>query len=217
MAIIAYLRVSTDEQASSGLGLEAQLAAIRAVAAPDAVFTDDGYSGSNLERPALHAALAALKKGDVFMVAKRDRLGRDVLLCCWIEKEAKKAGARIVSAAGEGTEDDDPSSILLRRMVDAFAEYELAMCKARTKAALAAKKARGERYGQVPLGFNVDAAGRLTVNEDEQRALDIIRELRGRGWTLQAICDELEQRGIRTKTGKVKWQPKTVANLAQAA
>ena len=76
MATIAYLRVSTDEQASSGLGLEAQLAAIRAAATPDAVFTDDGYSGSNIERPALHAALSALKKGDVFMVAKRDRLGR---------------------------------------------------------------------------------------------------------------------------------------------
>jgi len=87
----------------------------------------------------------------------------------------------------------------------------------RTKAALAAKKARGERVGQVPMGFDADADGRLHLNEDEQKALKIIRELHGRGWTLRAICAELEQRGIKTKKGKAKWQPKTVARIAKAA
>jgi DNA invertase Pin-like site-specific DNA recombinase len=216
--VIAYLRVSTDEQAQSGLGLEAQLAQCEAVAAPDQVFTDDGHSGAKADRPALLAALAALSKGDVLMVAKRDRLGRDPMLMGWVEKEAKKVGARVVSAAGEGTENDDPTSILMRRMVDAFAEFERLQIGARTKAALGAKRARGEKTGgDVPFGYAVDEQGRLSEDGAEQEALEVIRRLRSKGWTLQAICDELEVRGVRTKRGGSKWQPKVVARLAKAA
>jgi|TARA_R110000796_G_scaffold87844_1_gene189259 DNA invertase Pin-like site-specific DNA recombinase len=216
--IIVYLRVSTDEQAQSGLGLEAQLAQCEAVASPDQVFTDDGYSGAKADRPALLAALAALGKGDVLMVAKRDRLARDPMLMGWVEKECKKVGARVVSAAGEGTENDDPTSILMRRMVDAFAEFERLQIGARTKAALGAKRARGEKTGgDVPYGFTVDSQGQLSEDGNEQEALSIIRRLRGNGWTLQAICDELASRGIKTKRGGIKWQPKVVARLAKAA
>lgn len=217
MARFAYLRVSTDEQAKSGLGLEAQLAAITAEKPVDAVFTDDGYSGAKADRPALVGAIAALQKGDELVVAKRDRLGRDPLLMMELEKHVGKIGARIISVSGEGTEDDSPSSIMMRRIQDAVNENERLMIGIRTKAALAAKKARGERVGQVPMGFDADADGRLHLNEDEQKALDAIRELHGRGWTLRAICAELEQRGIKTKKGKAKWQPKTVARIAKAA
>jgi len=121
----AYLRVSTQEQAESGLGLEAQVAAItKAFGEPGAVYSDEGISGSKADRPALGELLDSLQPGDVVAVAKRDRLARDLFLTLWVEKEAKKAGARIVSAAGEGTENDDPASGLMRHMVDAFAEYE---------------------------------------------------------------------------------------------
>ena len=110
---IAYLRVSTEEQARSGLGLDAQLEAVKAYKGGktdddspelDEVFSDDGFSGSNPRRPALHQALDALCEGDVLIVAKRDRLARDVYYSAWIEKEVKRRGARIVSAAGEGTD-----------------------------------------------------------------------------------------------------------------
>ena len=77
-ASIAYLRVSTDEQANSGLGLDAQLdAIIAAVGQPDAIYRDEGYSGSDPKRPALMDAIDALSAGDVLVVAKRDRLARD--------------------------------------------------------------------------------------------------------------------------------------------
>jgi DNA invertase Pin-like site-specific DNA recombinase len=60
----------------------------------------------------------------VLLVAKRDRIGRlDPLPMAMIESAVRRKRARIVSAAGEGTENDDPSSILMRRMIDAFAEY----------------------------------------------------------------------------------------------
>ena len=105
-----YLRVSTSEQAGSGLGLEAQTAAITAAAGRLGLivadsFTDAGVSGGLPleERPALLPALDALRRGDVLIVAKRDRLGRDVLNVAMIERLAERKGARIVSAAGEGT------------------------------------------------------------------------------------------------------------------
>lgn len=220
MAFIAYLRVSTDEQANSGLGIEAQRAAIeKAVGQSDAVFCDEGYSGSNPKRPGLLAALEALESGDVLVVAKRDRLSRDVYLAAWLEKEAKRRGARIVSAAGEGTENDDPASVLMRTLIDAFAEYEKNLIGARTSAALAAKKARGEKTGgDIPFGFNLASDGRhLTPDASEQEAVAIIAELKRRGYTLRQIGAELEARGVRTKNGKTAWHPQVVARIAGRA
>ena len=87
-----------------------------------------------------------------------------------------------------------------------------------TKQALAVKKANGEKTGgTVPYGYDVDANGQLTDNVEEQQTIAAIKELRGRGWTLQAICDEMAARGIATKTGKTTWQPKNVSRLLKAA
>ena len=63
-------------------------------------------------------AIDALGKGDVLLVAKHNRLARDPLTACWLETEISKRGARIVSAAGEGTDDDGPISVLMRRIID---------------------------------------------------------------------------------------------------
>ena len=114
MAAVAYLRVSTDEQAESGLGLDAQLSAVQAAAdrlgvAIAAVHTDAGVSGAKgiESRPGLFSALAAVKRGDVLLVAKRDRIARDMLLTMQVERELERKGARLVSAAGEGTDSED--------------------------------------------------------------------------------------------------------------
>jgi site-specific DNA recombinase len=216
MATIAYLRVSTGEQAESGLGLEAQLSAIEsAVGAPSAIYRDEGYSGSDPRRTGLLAALEALKAGDVLAVAKRDRLARDTFLALWIEKEAKRRGARIVSAAGEGTESDDPAAILMRTLVDAFATYERQVIGARTAAALAAKRRRGEKTGgDVPFGYQLAEDGKTLVEDaDEQRVIALVNELRERGWSLRQIGTELEERGVTTKTGKKTWSHTTVRKI----
>ena len=118
---MGYLRGSTRDQADSGLGLEAQQAAIEAAAVRLGVpvvqtFTDAGVSGGlALEhRPALIAAVDMVGVGDVLMVAKRDRLGRDVLNVAMIERLVERRGARVYSAAGEGTDDDGPTGRLMR-------------------------------------------------------------------------------------------------------
>jgi DNA invertase Pin-like site-specific DNA recombinase len=119
-----------------------------------------------------------------------------------LERMAADAGARIVSAAGEGTDSADPSAVLLRTMVDAFAQYERAMIAARTRAALAAKRAKGERTGTIPYGFTADAAGRLEQHAAEQATIARVRELRAAGATFPAIVAQLRAEGVASRAGK---------------
>lgn len=220
MATIAYLRVSTDEQASSGLGLDAQAAAIQAAFGdPSATFRDEGFSGSDHSRPGLLAAIGALKKGDVLAVAKRDRLARDTFYALWCEKECKRRGARIVSAAGEGTESDDPAAVLMRTLVDAFATYERHLIGQRTKAALAEIRKRGQKTGgDVPFGYDLDADGiHLTPNATEQKVIAQVASLHGKGYSLRRIGRELESMGYKTKKGGEKWHPQTVKAILNKA
>jgi DNA invertase Pin-like site-specific DNA recombinase len=207
---LAYLRVSTEQQADSGLGLEAQQASVTAAAKRlglelSNTFIDAGVSGGLAieERPVLLDAVASLKRGDVLLVAKRDRLGRDVIAVAMIERLVTKRGARIVSAAGEGTESDDPSGVLMRRLIDSFAEYERLIISARTKSALAAKRRRGERVsGLVPYGCSLASDGRtLEANADEERIIAVIQSLRRAGLSMPLIAAELNRRGLRTRAG----------------
>ena len=219
MATLAYLRVSTTSQAESGAGLEAQHDACLRVAGELAgVYRDEGVSGKTGldKRPALLVAISALGKGDTLMVAKRDRLGRDPLVIAMIEAAVARKGARIVSAAGEGTDSDSPTDILMRRMVDAFAEYERLIIIARTTAALQAKKARGERTGSIPYGKRLDDNGvDLIPDESEQEILSVIFELNGKGLSLRNIASRLTAKGYQSR-GKA-WHPQTVSNIIAAA
>src|SRR5688500_10555308 len=217
---VAYVRVSTADQAASGLGLEAQRHAIEATAARlglnvGGIFPDAGLSGGlALEhRPALLAALEALGAGDTLVIAKRDRLGRDVLHVSMIQRLIERKGARVVSAAGEGTEDDGPTSILMRQIIDAFSEYERALIRARTRAAMAAAKKRGQRVGRIPFGMALGDDGRTLVpSEDERAILAEIHRLRDRGFALFSIAEELNARGWRNRQNRL-WQANFIGQL----
>ena len=142
-----------------------------------------------------------MHRAGVLVVAKRDRLARDVMAAAMLERMVVDAGARIVSAAGEGTDSNDPSAVLMRTLVDAFAQYERAMIAARTKAALGAKRARGERAGTVPYGFTADAAGRLAPCAAERAVIAQVHALRAAGLSQRAIVAELARAGVVGRTG----------------
>ena len=218
MATYAYLRVSTEQQSQSGAGLDAQLDACQRTAGTLAgVYRDEGVSGKTGldQRPALLELIAALNKGDTLIVAKRDRLGRDPLVVAMIESAVKRKGARIVSAAGEGTDSDSPSDILMRRLVDAFAEYERLIIGARTKAALQAKKQRGERTGSVPYGYRCDDGTNLIPDADEQDIVRQVQRLKNEGLSLRAIAARLTALG-KTSRGSA-WHPQSISNILTAA
>jgi len=223
--IVGYLRVSTDQQAESKLGLEAQKKAIQDYSKRTGnevfcFFSDEGISGSlSLEkRPGLMSAISALKKGSILVVSGRDRLSRgDVLSMAMIESMVSKKGAKIISAQGEGTENDDISGVLMRRMVDAFAEYERLLIGARTKSALKAKKDRGQRTGHIPFGKRLADDGiHLEQDEKEQDILKQMRDLQKEGLSIRKIAKELNHREAFNR-GEATWNNASVHRILKAA
>jgi len=217
---IAYLRVSTDEQ---HLGPVAQRSAIEAFCAREGLtvtawHVDHGVSGAAAldKRPALMAAVDNLTPGAVLIVSSRDRLARDTMAAAMIERLAVRAGASIVAASGAGN-GDSPEALLMRRMMDAFAEYERALIRARTTRALAVKKSRGERVGQIPFGFTLaDDGVTLTAQPEEQKAMEVIAALRSEGLSVRAITETLNAAYKTAARGK-KWHATTVTRLLKKA
>jgi DNA invertase Pin-like site-specific DNA recombinase len=209
MSASAYCRVSRESQAEHGHSLPAQRACIDAAArrlgfSEVAWFEDAGLSGAKCleDRPGLLAAVSALKKGDVLFVAKRDRLGRDPIVIAMTERLIQRKGARLVSVAGEGTESEDPSSILMRRLIDAFSEFERLIISQRTRTSLALLKSQSRRCGTVKWGFQVNSEGFLVPDPREQEIIRQARELRGEGRSFRDIVTELDNRGVRGRTGR---------------
>jgi DNA invertase Pin-like site-specific DNA recombinase len=197
---VAYIRVSTEEQ---HLGPEAQLAAIELWASRQgitvvAVHRDLGVSGATplADCTGLMAALEDLRVhgAGLLVVAKRDRLARDVMKSAMAEARAESLGARIVSTAGEG-DGTDPAAKLMRTIIDAFAEYERLIISARTKAALAVKKTKDERIGGIPYGFS-DINGQLVPNDAERKVIAYARELSSQGMSLRGICETFRKEGV---------------------
>jgi DNA invertase Pin-like site-specific DNA recombinase len=208
LVAVAYLRVSKDEQR---LGPEAQRAAVEAWAAREGVrvaswHVDQGVcSVTPIDgRPALCGALAALREhgAGVLVVAKRDRIARDVVLTAGVERAAASAGARLVSAAGEGN-GDTPADGFMRTVIDGAAAYERALIRARTTAALAAKARKGERVsGGIPYGYALAADGvHLVAVEAEQETIARACQLVS-GRSLRAVAGALAAEGRVSRTGR---------------
>jgi DNA invertase Pin-like site-specific DNA recombinase len=180
-------------------------------------FVDHGISGgASLEkRDALMDAFNCLEAGDVLVIAKRCRLARDTMSAVVIERMVSKRGARIESADGAGN-GDGPEAILMRRMLDAFAEYERAMIRARTRAALRAKKDRGQRAGNVPFGYSATESGELVKNDQEQQIISQILRLRSSGMSIRKITEAIEREGVVGRAGRPLGKSQ-VHNITKAA
>ncbi len=203
---VAYYRVSTDRQRSSGLGLEAQREAVaRHVGAGQIVaeYTETESGKSHANRPQLAAALAACRKcRAVLVIAKLDRLGRNVAF---------------ISALMESSVDfvccDNPHATpLLLHMLAAFAEHERGQISERTRAALAAAKARGVRLGNPRIE---EARQKATAAHHATRpapeVISLMREMRTQGASLRGIADRLNGLNIRPARGRA-WYGSSVKN-----
>jgi DNA invertase Pin-like site-specific DNA recombinase len=206
-------------QVESGLGLEAQKYSCIQYAQKfghevSQFYIDEGYSSALPvhKRPSLMQAVAEIEKDDILLVAKRDRLGRDVLIIGVLEDEIRKKQAKVISCSGEGTQDDEPCSLLMRRMIDSFAEFERHIIKARTKAAMAVKKRRNERVGYIPYGYKLAENGvNIVANEEEINMITMIICMRQMGYTFRKISSELNFEG-KLNRGK-PWLYVSVFNL----
>jgi DNA invertase Pin-like site-specific DNA recombinase len=218
--VVGYIRVSTDDQQ---LGPEAQRDALEHWCATQgallvAVQEDRGVSGGvELERrPGLLAAFDAVVEhgAGLLLVAKRDRLARDVVVAAMIERVTRRRGAQVVAADGVGN-GDGPAEEFMRTVIDGAAQYERALIRARTRAALAVKRSRGEKTGgSVPFGYKLSPDGvHLLPAEAEQRVIELVFQLRADGLSLRAIVDRLNTDGIPAR-GR-KWHKTSLARLLE--
>jgi DNA invertase Pin-like site-specific DNA recombinase len=217
---IGYIRVSTDDQ---GLSVDAQRTRLATWCAERhmelvATYEDVGVSGGAAldKRPGLMAALDALEPGMALVAIKRDRIARDTMNAAMIERLAERASARVMTCDGAG-EGDSPEAKLMRTMIDAFAEYERQIIKARTKSALAVKRDRDERISRhVPYGMQLAADGvHLEANATEQAAIALARTLHAEGLSSRKIAAQLADRGMSSRTGAV-FAPKCILAMVAA-
>jgi DNA invertase Pin-like site-specific DNA recombinase len=214
---IAYLRVSTQRQHRSGLGLDAQRAVIERFAASEHltiaaefVEAESGKGADALDRrPQLAAALAAAKASKCsVVVAKLDRLSRDVASVAGLMAQ------RVPFIVAELGRDADP---FMLHLYAALAEKERRLISERTKAALAAKKAAGARLGNSVNLAEAGSLGRSILIESAQdfahRLAPVLRAVRSEGaTTLRSIAQALNLRGIKSPRGGT-WHPSSVATL----
>jgi DNA invertase Pin-like site-specific DNA recombinase len=217
---ISYLRVSTGRQGKSGLGIEAQRAAVATYLNGGnwsiiAEFTEV-ESGRRSDRPALDKALAAARVHRCpVVVANVSRLTRSVAFL----SRLLEAGVDVRFADLPAIE--GPTGRFMLQQMASVAELEAGLISTRTKAALQAAKARGKKLG----GFRGDHLSDETRSLGRQaraaradaRAADlapIIAELQAAGITsLRGIAAALNERGIQTPRGKGEWQAGTVTQL----
>ena len=201
MRVVGYGRVSTDGQATSGAGMDAQRVAIRAECARRgwilARIEEDALSGKSMKRPGLHAALEACRAGEVggVVVAKVDRLSRSIVDFAGVLENARRRGYNVV-ALDLGLDLSTPQGELVGNVIASVAQWERRIIGQRTKDALAIKRAEG-----VQLGRRSGVAAVVVSRMRRQRA---------RGKTLAWIAAKLNADGVPTAQGGRQWYPATV-------
>jgi DNA invertase Pin-like site-specific DNA recombinase len=215
--VVSYIRVSTAQQGRSGLGMDAQRAAIARFveaegceALAEFVEVETGKGADALDRrPQLAAALAAARKARAsVLVAKLDRLSRDVHFISGLMTH------RVPFIVAELGADADP---FMLHLYAALAEKERHLIAERTRVALAAKKAAGAKLGNrtnLPEASAKGAtANRAAADAFAANVLPIIRQVEAAGATgYRAIAAALNARGVRTARGG-EWHATTVRNL----
>ena len=205
VSFVSYIRVSTSRQGASGLGLEAQRASVAQyvtnVGGELLAEYTEVESGKRNDRPVLRDALARCRKqGAVLVIAKLDRLARNVAFI-----------SALIEARTEFIAVDAPyANKLMLHLLAAFAEHEREQIGLRTKAALAAAKARGVKLGTY--GVVLAATNRAEALDHAETLRPILAPLVGPDVTLQAIADTLIRQQVPTRDGGT-WTPTTVRRV----
>jgi DNA invertase Pin-like site-specific DNA recombinase len=205
---VGYIRVSTDEQEGSGLGLEAQRAAIEGEATRRGwnlieVFTDTASGRSLSRRPGLEAALVKLESGgaSALIVSKLDRLSRSTKdFALLMERAQRRSWSPVVLDLGVDT--TTPVGELVASVMMSVAQWERRAIGQRTKEALAVAKGQGVKLGRP-----------RQLPEPIRRR---IVKMRKRGLTFRAIADTLNDESVPTAQGGLKWYASTVRKVLLA-
>lgn len=222
---VSYLRVSTESQGRSGLGLDAQRQAVAAhIAAAGGELVaefQEVESGKRSDRPQLAAALAACRtRRAVLVIAKLDRLARNARFLLSVVEGSGEAGVVFCDLPSVPA---GPIGKFMVTQLAAVAELEAGLISQRTRAALAIAKARGVRLGNpspTPATPAMAAAARAArsrqVAARTADVLPVVRELQAEGATsLRGIARGLQAQGVQTPSGKEQWSAAQVRRVLQ--
>ena len=219
---VGYLRVSTEEQAQSGFGLDAQDEAVRKYAEAVGlelidVIADPGISGTTrpADRPGFREvmALAADRRFSVLLVKRFDRLARNIALAVTTSAELDTAHGVTIRSVTEAIDTGSPSGKLIFSVFSAMAENEREAIVDRTKGGRMQKAGQGGFAGGcIPYGYLSDGKGGLAI--DDRHAPTVVRIFseNGAGRGLQAIADGLNREGIPSPRGR-RWWPSNVSYI----
>ena len=226
MKAIGYTRCSTNEQADSGLGLDAQAERVRAYCTLKGLrlvelITDAGVSGGKAlaTRDGGRALLEALKRkrADAVVMLKLDRMFRNAGDCLTTVEQWERQGVslHIADLGGNAIDTTSAAGRFMLVVLAGAAEMERNLTRERTRSAMAVKRSNGKRIGTVPFGFDLATdCSTLIPNEAEQAVIAEIRAMRSRGVKLQGIAKALTDKGVSTKTGRSKqWTHQAVARI----
>lgn len=209
MELVSYCRVSTARQGESGLGIEAQQAKVRQMAAERSGEVIAEYveeeSGRKTDRPKLAAALAeARKRGAVLVVAKLDRLARDAEFVLKLSREAERNGmAGIWFADLPEIDSATAAGRMVLSVMASVAEFEARRIAERTREALAAAKARGRKLGGTRPGtLRENAASKAAAAGRSEALRPILAAMAAQGASLRAMAGALAAAGTRTAAGQ---------------
>jgi len=214
--VLGYVRVSTDEQAKTGHGLAAQRAAIAAECERRGwdlvgiVGEVKGASAKSLDRAGLQSVLASMDahEADVLLVAKMDRLSRSLLQGAQVMERAKARRWALV-ALDLQVDTTTPAGEMLANVVLSTAQYERRLIGERTKAGLAAARAKGTTKDGRPL-----VLGRPRSLSDAIVGRIVAERAAGR--SLPVIARGLVADGVPTAQGGASWHPSTVAAVLKS-
>ncbi len=222
---IAYIRCSTEQQADSGLGLEAQRRRIAGYCTMRGIelgemLEDAGVSGGKplANRPGGAKLVSAIRKGTagVVVMLKLDRGFRNASDCLQTVEawDRKEISLHIVDLGGNAVDTTSAAGKFMLTVLAGAAEMERNLTRERTKAAMQVKRTRGERVSRyAPCGSDFGPDGKLVDNVGEQSVIEDARRMRDSGKTLREIAAELSRRGIPTKNGKQQWTHQSVAAI----
>ncbi len=211
--VYGYLRVSTDGQTGEDrFGLAEQKESIQNFADNNGFniigwYSDPGISGTTLDRPGLQSMIADSAKGQIkaVIVAKMDRIARDLMAQLWIEKELLKNGVEIISVS-EQFRGQDPANVLFRQIIGAFAQFEKSRITERLSGGRKQKaKIGGYAGGRAALGYSSKRGSKiLSINPEKAEPVKRVFELKDNNQelSLQKIADILNQEGYTTAQGK---------------
>lgn len=208
---VAYLRVSTKGQVGDDkFGLDSQRHMINEYCSENGIevcgwYSDEGVSGTEVHRPELNKLLSGAETNppvDYIVIAKADRLSRDITQYHVFKSMLNELGLEIISVKEDWSAQDKLTGMILENFMAMFAAIERENIKTRMSGGRRAKATQGGYAGgQPPMGYRV-VDKRLVINEDEAPTVRFIFEMKRSGATMKATVDALNENGYKTRRGK---------------